>query len=71
MMLDAMSSVMPFPFCTPQQQAQQVTFLKANGYRQIFADDGYVVLHRPADTRTRQALVHPPVATRIHTDICY
>ncbi len=60
-----------FPFCTPQQQAQQVTYLKANGYRQVFADDGYVVLHRPADSKTRQALIDPAVATRIHTDICY
>jgi len=60
-----------FPFCTPQQQAQQVTYLKANGYRQVFADDGYVVLHRPADARTRQALIHPAVAARIHTNVCY
>ncbi len=60
-----------FPFCTPRQQAQDVAYLKAHGYQQVFADDGYVVLHRPADTSTRQALVHPPVATRIHTDICY
>jgi uncharacterized membrane protein len=60
-----------FPFCTPQQQAQDVTYLKAHGYRQIFADDGYVVLHRPADARTRQALVDPVPAARIHTDVCY
>jgi uncharacterized membrane protein len=60
-----------FPFCTPRQQAQDVAYLKAHGYRQVFADDGYVVLHRPADARTRQALVDPAVATRIHTDICY
>jgi hypothetical protein len=60
-----------FPFCTPRQQAQDVAYLKAHGYQQVFADDGYVVLHRPADARTRQALIHPAVATRIHTDICY
>ncbi|HEY6499266.1 MAG TPA: DUF2079 domain-containing protein [Streptosporangiaceae bacterium] len=60
-----------FPFCTPRQQAQDVAYLKAHGYQQVFADDGYVVLHRPADARTRQALVHPAVATRIHTGICY
>ena len=60
-----------FPFCTPQQQAQDVAYLTAHGYSQVFADDGYVVLHRPADTRTRQALVHPVPAARIHTDVCY
>jgi len=60
-----------FPFCTPQQQAQDVTYLKAHGYQQVFADDGYVVLHRPADAKTRQALVHPETAPRIHTDVCY
>jgi uncharacterized membrane protein len=60
-----------FPFCTPRQQAQDVAYLKAHGYQEVFADDGYVVLHRPADARTRQALIHPAVATRIHTDICY
>jgi uncharacterized membrane protein len=60
-----------FPFCTPQQQAQDVAYLKAHGYRQVFADDGYVVLHRPADAKTRQALIHPAVAARIHTNVCY
>jgi uncharacterized membrane protein len=60
-----------FPFCTPQQQAQDVAYLKAHGYRQVFADDGYVVLHRPADTKTRQALVDPVPAPRIHTDVCF
>jgi uncharacterized membrane protein len=60
-----------FPFCTPRQQAQDVAYLKAHGYRQVFADDGYVVLHRPADTKTRQALIHPRTAARIHTDVCY
>jgi uncharacterized membrane protein len=60
-----------FPFCTPQQQAQDVAYLKAHGYRQVFADDGYVVLHRPADAKTRQALIHPPEAARIHINVCY
>ena len=41
-----------FPFCTPSQQAQEVAYLRAHGYSQVFADDGYVVLHRPADWRT-------------------
>src|SRR5690242_1112383 len=60
-----------FPFCTPSQQAQEVAYLRAHGYAQVFADDGYVVLHRPADPRTAQALAHPLPAARLHTDICY
>ena len=60
-----------FPFCTPSQQAEEVAYLRANGYTQVFADRGYVVLHRPADARTAQALAHPPPAARLHTDICY
>ncbi len=60
-----------FPFCTPAQQAQEVSYLRAHGYRLVFSDDGYVVLHRPADARTRQALVHPAPAPKIHTNICY
>jgi hypothetical protein len=60
-----------FPFCTPRQQAQEVAYLRAHGYAQVFADDGYVVLHRPADARTTQALAHPLPAARLHTDICY
>jgi uncharacterized membrane protein len=60
-----------FPFCTPDQQAQLVTYLLHNGYAQVFADDGYVVLHRPADSRTLQALAHPVPAARLHTNVCY
>ena len=60
-----------FPFCTPAQQAQEVSFLRAHGYRLVFSDDGYVVLYRPADARTRQALIHPAPAPKIHTNICY
>jgi uncharacterized membrane protein len=60
-----------FPFCTPSQQAQEVAYLRAHGYAQVFADDGYVVLHRPADARTEQALAHPLPADRLHTNICY
>jgi len=60
-----------FPFCTPRQQAQEVAYLRAHGYAQVFAEDGYVVLHRPADARTAQALSHPLPAARLHTDICY
>jgi len=60
-----------FPFCTPVQQAQLVTYLRHNGYTQVFSDDGYVVLHRPADSRTEQALAHPVPAARLHTNVCY
>jgi uncharacterized membrane protein len=60
-----------FPFCSPAQQAQEVSFLRAHGYRLVFSEDGYVVLHRPADERTRQALEDPVPAPKIHTNICY
>jgi uncharacterized membrane protein len=60
-----------FPFCTPHQQAQLVTWLLAHGYTEVFADDGYVVLHRPADARTARALVHPVPAANLHTNVCY
>ncbi len=60
-----------FPFCTPSQQAQELAYLRAHGYSQVFADDGYVVLYRPADARTAQALAHPLPAARLHTNICY
>ncbi|HEV3293811.1 MAG TPA: hypothetical protein VG123_32935, partial [Streptosporangiaceae bacterium] len=49
--------------------ALEVAYLQAHGYSQVFADDGYVVLHRPADSRTAQA--HPLPAPRLHTNICY
>jgi uncharacterized membrane protein len=60
-----------FPFCTPSQQAQELAYLRAHGYAQVFAGDGYVVLHRPADARTALALAHPLPAARLHTNICY
>jgi len=60
-----------FPFCTPDQQAAQAAYLLAHGYTLVFADDGYEVLHRPADWRTAQALAHPLPAARLHTNICY
>jgi uncharacterized membrane protein len=60
-----------FPFCTPGQQAAEVSFYLVHGYTEVFADDGYVVLHRPADWRTAQALAHPVPAARLHTDVCY
>ena len=60
-----------FPFCSPSQQAQELAYLQAHGYVLVFADDGYVVLHRPADSRTAQALAHPLPAARLHTNICY
>ena len=55
----------------PSQQAPEAAYLRAHGYTQVFADDGYVVLHRPADWRTAQALAHPLPAARLHTNICY
>jgi uncharacterized membrane protein len=60
-----------FPFCTSRQQAAELTYLQAHGYSLVFADDGYEVLHRPADWRTAQALAHPLPAARLHTNICY
>jgi uncharacterized membrane protein len=60
-----------FPFCSPSQQAQELAYLQAHGYKLVFADDGYVVLHRPADWRTLQALAHPLPAARLHTNVCY
>jgi hypothetical protein len=60
-----------FPFCTPRQQAAELTYLRAHGYSLVFADDGYEVLYRPADWRTAQALTHPLPAARLHTNICY
>ena len=60
-----------FPFCSPRDQAQLVAYLLRNGYTQVFADDGYVVLRRPADGRTEQALAHPVPAARLHTNVCY
>jgi uncharacterized membrane protein len=60
-----------FPFCSPRQQAAELTYLQAHGYSLVFADDGYEVLYRPADWRTAQALAHPLPAARLHTNICY
>ncbi len=60
-----------FPFCSPIQQATDVDYLLDHVYSLVFADDGYVVLHRPADGRTTQALAHPLSAARLHTNVCY
>jgi uncharacterized membrane protein len=60
-----------FPFCSPSQQAEELSYLQAHGYALVFADDGYVVLHRPADWRTVQAIAHPLPAAHVHTNICY
>jgi hypothetical protein len=51
--------------------SSQAARLRAHGYAQVFAADGCVVLHRPADARTAQALARPVPAARLHTDICY
>lgn len=37
-----------FPFCGVSDQLDQVEYLEAHGYRRIFTDDGYVVLHNPS-----------------------
>ncbi|HEX6523163.1 MAG TPA: DUF2079 domain-containing protein [Streptosporangiaceae bacterium] len=60
-----------FPFCGRTQQAQTVAYLLRHGYTQVFGDDGYVVLHRPADGRTAQAIAHPVPAARLHINVCY
>jgi uncharacterized membrane protein len=36
-----------FPFCGVTDQLDQVTYLESHGYQQVFADDGYLVLHHP------------------------
>ncbi|WP_327068210.1 DUF2079 domain-containing protein [Kitasatospora sp. NBC_01250] len=38
-----------FPFATSQEQADRVKLLLANGYQQIWAQDGVVLLHRVGD----------------------
>jgi uncharacterized membrane protein len=36
-----------FPFCDVTQQQARIGYLTAHGYRVVFSDDGYVVLHHP------------------------
>jgi uncharacterized membrane protein len=50
------TSTRRFPFCDVAQQRARVTFLTAHGYRVVFTDDGFVVLHHPGRL--------PPLATR-------
>jgi hypothetical protein len=59
-----------FPFCSPAQQAALVGYLKAHGYTQVFARDGYVVLRRPEDARTQAALRHPAPASGLRGNSC-
>jgi uncharacterized membrane protein len=59
-----------FPFCSARQQVRYVTYLEANGYAQVFSRDEIVVLHRPADARTRAALAHPANAARLRGELC-
>jgi uncharacterized membrane protein len=59
-----------FPFCSPADQVRLVTYLESNGYTQVFARDGYVVLHRLADDRTQEALRHPAAAARLRGNSC-
>jgi len=59
-----------FPFCSPADQGRLVAHLKTRGYTQVFARDGYVVLRRPADARTRAALRDPAPAPRLRGNLC-
>lgn len=59
-----------FPFCSPADQSRVVSYLETHGYTRVFARDGYVVLHRPADARTRAALRHPVPASRLRGNLC-
>lgn len=59
-----------FPFCSPVDQSRLVSYLETHGYTQVFGRDGYVVLHRPADARTRAALAHPVTASRLRGNLC-
>jgi uncharacterized membrane protein len=59
-----------FPFCSPAQQAALAGYLEAHGYTQVFSSDGYVVLHRPQDTRTRASLSHPVRSDGLRGNAC-
>ncbi len=59
-----------FPFCSPAQQAALAGYLKAHGYTQVFSRDGYVVLRRAEDARTRAALSHPARASGLRGNAC-
>ena len=59
-----------FPFCSPAQQATLVSYLLAHGYTQVFSRDGYVVLRRPEDAKTRAALAHPARASGLRGNAC-
>ncbi|HEX3647633.1 MAG TPA: DUF2079 domain-containing protein, partial [Pseudonocardiaceae bacterium] len=52
-----------FPFCDVAQQRARITFLTAHGYRIVFTDDGFLVLHHPGPLpppATEQAPGCPP-----------
>ncbi|MEY9950117.1 DUF2079 domain-containing protein [Kitasatospora sp. GAS1066B] len=46
------SNARAFPFATDKEQADRIQLLLANGYQQIWAEDGAVLLHRVG---------HPPI----------
>jgi uncharacterized membrane protein len=48
-----------FPFCSLDEQEQRVTFLKANGYQEVFSEAGYVVLHNPAAKPQLRVPIYP------------
>jgi uncharacterized membrane protein len=48
-----------FPFCSLEEQEQRVDFLKANGYQEVFREDGYVVLHNAAAKPQLRVPIYP------------
>jgi uncharacterized membrane protein len=48
-----------FPFCSVDEQRDRVAFLEQNGYREVFSERGYVVLHNEHATPQLHAPIHP------------
>ena len=48
-----------FPFCSLDEQRQRVTFLEDNGYRPVYSEAGYIVLHNPDAVPTLRVPIHP------------
>jgi hypothetical protein len=49
-----------FPFCGVDQQRQRVDLLERNGYRVVFQQRGYLLLHRPGSVAQLSAPPAPP-----------
>lgn len=58
-------AVRTFPFLSARQQADRVELLLAHGYRQIWAEDGVVLLHRVGDEPVPGAHVPGPDSTPV------